>query len=97
MVSQGVANTGNAQNQTSLIQYGSEADDFEFEDVGSSIDVGLRTRRRATSRLTRPRRLSAKSATTTAGNQPFAYQTRVRKEGRGYESLALFRIEPTSW
>ena len=36
---QGVANTGNAQNQTSLIQYGSEADDFEFEDVGSSIDV----------------------------------------------------------
>ena len=40
MVIQGVANTGNAQNQTSLIQYGSEADDFEFEDVGSSIDVG---------------------------------------------------------
>ena len=36
---QGVANTGNAQNQTSLIQYGSEADDFEFEDVGSSIEV----------------------------------------------------------
>ena len=36
---QGVANTGNAQNQTSLIQYGSEADDFEFDDVGSSIEV----------------------------------------------------------
>ena len=36
---QGIANTGNAQNQTSLIQYGSEADDFEFEDVGSSIEV----------------------------------------------------------
>ena len=36
---QGVANTGNAQNQTSLIQYGSEADDFEFDDVGSNIDV----------------------------------------------------------
>jgi len=31
----GVANTGNAQNQTSLIQYDSEADDLEFEDVGS--------------------------------------------------------------
>jgi hypothetical protein len=30
-----VSNTGNAQNQTSLIQYGSDADDFEFEDVGS--------------------------------------------------------------
>jgi hypothetical protein len=39
VVIQGVANTGNAQNQTSLIQYGSEADDFEIEDVGSSIDV----------------------------------------------------------
>src|SRR4028118_368561 len=36
---QGVANTGNAQNQTSLIQYGSDADDFEFDEVGSNIDV----------------------------------------------------------
>src|ERR671916_36214 len=36
---QGVAQTGNAQNQIDLIQYGSEADDFEFEEVGSSIDV----------------------------------------------------------
>ena len=36
---QGVANTGNAQNQTNLIQYGSEADEFEFEEVGSSVDV----------------------------------------------------------
>jgi maltose-binding protein MalE len=36
---QGVANTGNAQNQIDLIQYGSEADDFEFDEVGSSIDV----------------------------------------------------------
>src|SRR5918992_2503688 len=36
---QGVANSGNAQNQTSLIQYGSEADDFEFDEVGSSLDV----------------------------------------------------------
>ena len=36
---QGVANTGNAQNQTSLIQYASEADDFEFDEVGSNIDV----------------------------------------------------------
>ena len=36
---QGVANTGNAQNQTNLIQYGSEADDFEFDEVGSSVEV----------------------------------------------------------
>jgi hypothetical protein len=36
---QGVANTGNAQNQTSLIQYGSGADDFEFDEVGSTITV----------------------------------------------------------
>jgi hypothetical protein len=36
---QGVANTGNAQNQTGVLQYGSTADDFEFEDVGSSIEV----------------------------------------------------------
>ena len=36
---QGIANTGNAQNQTSLIQYGSEADDLEFDEVGSTITV----------------------------------------------------------
>ena len=36
---QGVANTGNAQNQIDVIQYGSEAGDFEFEEVGSKIDV----------------------------------------------------------
>jgi hypothetical protein len=36
---QGVANTGNAQNQTSLIQYGSDADDFEFDEVDSSVEV----------------------------------------------------------
>jgi hypothetical protein len=36
---QGVANTGNAQNQISVLQNGSEADDFSFEDSGSSINV----------------------------------------------------------
>jgi hypothetical protein len=36
---QGVANTGNAQNQLDLIQYGSTADDFEFDEVGSNLDV----------------------------------------------------------
>jgi hypothetical protein len=36
---QGVANTGNAQNQLDLIQYGSDADDFEFDEVGSNLDV----------------------------------------------------------
>ncbi len=36
---QGIANTGNAQNQTGVLQYGSTADDFEFEDNGASIEV----------------------------------------------------------
>src|SRR5215208_1459233 len=36
---QGVANTGNAQNQVGVIQYGSEADDIEFRDSGASITV----------------------------------------------------------
>src|ERR671913_2546593 len=36
---QGVANTGNAQNQLDILQYGSEADDFEFDEVGSSVEV----------------------------------------------------------
>jgi hypothetical protein len=36
---QGVANTGNAQNVIDLIQYDSDADEFEFDEVGSSIDV----------------------------------------------------------
>jgi hypothetical protein len=36
---QGVANTGNAQNQVGIIQYGSEADDIEFRDSGASITV----------------------------------------------------------
>ena len=36
---QGVSNTGNAQNQVGVIQYGSEADDFSFEDSGASINV----------------------------------------------------------
>ena len=36
---QGVGNTGNVQNLTDVIQYGSTADDFEFEEVGSDITV----------------------------------------------------------
>jgi len=36
---QGVANTGNAQNQVSVLQNGSEAEDFSFEDSGASIEV----------------------------------------------------------
>jgi hypothetical protein len=31
--------TGNAQNLIDFIQYGSTADDFEFDDVNSSIDI----------------------------------------------------------
>jgi hypothetical protein len=37
---QGVGNTGNAQNIIDIIQYDSEVDDVEFEEVGSTIDVG---------------------------------------------------------
>ena len=36
---QGTAQTGNSQNQLDLVQYESEADDFEFEEVGSTITV----------------------------------------------------------
>ena len=36
---QGVANTGNAQNLTDVIQYASTADEFEFDEVGSTIEV----------------------------------------------------------
>ena len=35
---QGVAQTGNSQNQLDLVQDSSTADDFEFDEVGSSID-----------------------------------------------------------
>lgn len=35
-----VTNTGNAQNQTSLVQDGSTAGDFEFDEVDSGITVG---------------------------------------------------------
>ena len=35
----GNANTGNSQNQLDLIQYASDADDFEFDEVGSNLDV----------------------------------------------------------
>src|ERR687891_1002787 len=36
---QGVGNTGNAQTLTDVLQYGSTADEFEFEESGSSITV----------------------------------------------------------
>jgi len=36
---QGASNTGNAQNVIDLLQYASETDDFEFEEVDSSLDV----------------------------------------------------------
>ena len=36
---QGAGNTGNSQNVIDLIQYGSTADDFEFEEIGSDITV----------------------------------------------------------
>ena len=36
---QGVGNTGNAQSNINVLQYSSEADDFEFEEVGGNVDV----------------------------------------------------------
>ena len=36
---QGAGNTGNSQNLLPIIQYGSTADDFEFEEIGSDITV----------------------------------------------------------
>ena len=36
---QGVGNTGNVQNVTDILQYGSTADEFEFEEVGSDITL----------------------------------------------------------
>jgi hypothetical protein len=36
---QGVGNTGNVQNVTDVIQYASEVDDFEFDEVNSTITV----------------------------------------------------------
>jgi hypothetical protein len=36
---QGVANTGNAQNQIDLVEFFSLADDFEFDEVGSDVEV----------------------------------------------------------
>ena len=36
---QGAANTGNTQNVLPILQYASTADEFEFEEVGSTIDV----------------------------------------------------------
>jgi uncharacterized membrane protein len=36
---QGTSNTGNSQNQIDLLQYGSTADDFEFDETGSTLTV----------------------------------------------------------
>jgi hypothetical protein len=48
---QGVANTGNAQNQIGVAQIGSDADDFEFDDVGSDIDVSPESSFESTQRV----------------------------------------------
>src|ERR687893_1680739 len=36
---QGAGNTANSQNVLDILQYGSTADEFEFEEVGSDITV----------------------------------------------------------
>jgi hypothetical protein len=55
----GVSNTGNAQNQTSLIQYGFDANDLECEGLGSSIEVSPENSTTCTSRATKQRRPSS--------------------------------------
>ncbi len=40
---QGVGNTGNAQNLTDVVQYGSDSGDFEFDEVNSSIELSPET------------------------------------------------------
>ncbi len=40
---QGIGNTGNVQNLTDVIQYGSEGGDFEFDEVNSSIELSPET------------------------------------------------------
>jgi hypothetical protein len=54
-----VSNNGNAQNQASLIQYGSDANDLEFEDLGSSSEVSPENSTTCTSRSTKQRRPSS--------------------------------------
>ena len=36
---QGIAQTGNVQNQTNLLQYASESGDFEFDEAGGTIPL----------------------------------------------------------
>ena len=62
---QGTANTGNAQNLTDIIQYDSEADDFEFEEVGSTIDVSPTNTTECTSEVNQ-----AASASSDGGGTP---------------------------
>ena len=40
---QGIGNTGNAQNLTDVIQYGSDSGDFEFDEVNSTITLSPET------------------------------------------------------
>jgi hypothetical protein len=74
---QGVANTGNAQNQIDLIQYGSEADDFEFDEVGSSIEVSPENSTTCDQQVNQ--------AASASGDSPGTGGTPVKKkyEGRG--------------
>jgi hypothetical protein len=48
---QGVGNTGNAQTLTDVLQYGSTADEFEFEENGSTITVSPENSTECTSQV----------------------------------------------
>jgi uncharacterized membrane protein len=62
---QGTANTGNTQNQIDLIQYDSEADDFEFDEVDSSIELNPTSTTECTSEVNQ-----AASASGDGGGKP---------------------------
>jgi hypothetical protein len=58
---QRAANTGNAQNLIDVIQHFSEMDDFEFVEVGSTIEVNLTSETRCDRQITtRPHQLAAR-------------------------------------
>ena len=64
---QGASNTGNSQNVIDLIQYESITDDFEFEEVGSSLDVSPTNTTECTSEVNQ--------AATASNTPPVTYPT----------------------
>ena len=70
---QGVGNTGNSQNVTDILQYGSTADDFEFEEVGSSIDLSPENSTECTSAVNQAASASGDGGSDTPVKYPHKY------------------------